>query len=279
MDDTTEKWLNSATAILAGAGIESARLDAVLLLCDELGVDKSALFAYPERELQRSQLQNLNKKIIQRTHHIPLAYLRGRVEFYGRKFGVNHHVLVPRPESESIIELCKQVVGDSQGAAIVDVGTGSGCLAITAKLELPHTTVHAIDLDTNCLSVARANAQFLHASITLLDGNLLEPLKDSQFTAHSLIVLANLPYVPLDHPINTAAAHEPKLALFSGHDGLDHYRALFAQIYMFALYPDRVITESLVSQHIPLAKLAAKHGYVLETTDGLAQLYRHNTIK
>jgi release factor glutamine methyltransferase len=276
---TIGAWLTTSSKTLELAGIESARLDAQVLLSDELQVDKSTILAYPERKLQSSELENLNTKIAQRTQHVPLAYLLGKVEFYGREFIVTSHVLVPRPESESMIALLLKDFARKAPITVVDVGTGSGCIAITAKLEMPDSTVYATDIEHSCLEVAKTNAERLNATIMVLQGDLLEPMFRNEGITKDTILLANLPYVPLDHPINTAAAHEPKLALFSGHDGLDHYRALFAQIYMFALYPDWVITESLVSQHIPLAKLAAKHGYVLETTDGLAQLYRHDTIK
>lgn len=275
---TASDWLKGTTNQLSDAGIESARLDAILLLCDELGVDKTAILAYPERKLQRSELQNLSTKVTQRTQHTPLAYLRGQVEFYGREFSVSHHVLVPRPESEAIIELCRQTAVHTSSATIIDIGTGSGCLAITAKLELPDTTVYATDINKDCLSVARTNAEALHATINLLTGNLLEPLRDSGYDAQGSIILANLPYVPLDYPINAAAKHEPRLALFSGRDGLDHYRTLFSQIHDFAIYPSFVIAEALESQHDTLADIAQEAGYALQETAGLAQLFSYTAV-
>src|SRR4051794_37561413 len=102
-------WLRQSVASLEGAGISTARLDCLVLLEDETGKDRAWLLAHPEYELQGSDLNILNTKIIQRMQHVPLAYIRGRSEFYGRDFMVNAHTLVPRPETEGMIELLRMV--------------------------------------------------------------------------------------------------------------------------------------------------------------------------
>ena len=268
---TTSEWLKINTKKLDSAGIGTARLDALVLLSDELQIDKSSIFAYPERILQRSELNNLNNKVIHRLHHIPLAYIRGTAEFYGRNFLVNTSVLIPRPESESIIELLKQSSLDTDTATILDVGTGSGCLAITAKCELPLFKVIAIDVDRDCLEIANKNAQKLNVEITFIQSNLLEKLPPDDLK--NSVILANLPYVPINYSVNEAATHEPKIALFSGEDGLDHFRALFEQINARVHTPRIVITESLLSQHDELCTIAQNAGFVLRATDGLCQLF------
>lgn len=269
---TTNQWLKSATETLESAGLESARLDSLILLEDALGKDRTHLLAHPEIELSNEQITALNDKLVRRVTHEPLAYIRGKCEFYGREFNVNHTVLVPRPESESIIELLKEY-GDIP--TIIDVGTGSGALAITAQLNKPTSTVIAVDIDENCLKIAQQNAVALGAkNISFKHGDLLRGLQLDTAPA-PIAILANLPYVPDAYPINKAATHEPDLALFGGTDGLDPYRILFDQLAEYDDTPLIVISESLESQHHNLAGIAKNHGFIPSKTLGLAQVFTY----
>lgn len=274
---TVGAWLRENERVLRDAGVTTARLDTLVLLADELARDKSWLLAHPEHVLQIEQLKKLSTKITQRADHVPLAYLRGHAEFYGREFTVDANVLVPRPESEDMIELLKQAASFESQVAICDIGTGSGCLAITAKLELPGATVIATDIDKSCLNTARENAARLGADVIFLQGDLLQPIRKTKNEKRKTIIVANLPYVPLDYPINQAAAHEPKRALFSGTDGLDHYREFFAQVPTLTVCPACIITESLAEQHAGLVKIAELYNFTLQTTKGLAQLFVANS--
>ena len=161
---TVTIWLKEASSRLKQSGINTSRLDALVLLEDVFGKERSWLLANPETELTDSQLSRLDGFIERRLCHEPLAYIRHKSEFYGRDFFVDSRVLEPRPESETIIDVLKELPGLSQ-LVIIDVGTGSGALAITAKLELPNTEVIATDIDKNCLAVARQNAQNHNAKI------------------------------------------------------------------------------------------------------------------
>lgn len=263
---TTATWIAAATARLTRAGISTARLDCLVLLEDETGKDRGWLLAHPEHELQGSEIKKLNTKIAQRAQHVPLAYLRDKAEFYGREFAVNAHTLVPRPETETIIELLKQL--DVAGM-VADIGTGSGAIAITVKLELPKLRVVATDIDEKCLQTARGNAKRLGADITFVHGSLLEPLA----AQHVTTLLCNLPYVPDNFQINRAATHEPRHALFGGPDGLDLYRTLFEQIDSLATKPAFVLAESLPPQHETLTRIAVAAGYALRRTDDFIQLF------
>lgn len=275
ISSTSGLWLADATAQLQRAGIDTAHLDSLVLLCDETGLEKAQILAHPEYTLRGSVIKILNTKLAQRIKHIPLAYIRGHVEFYGRDFVVNEHVLVPRPDSEAMIELLQILANEANPAidVLVDVGTGSGALAITAKLEIPTATVLATDLDKNCLQIAQKNADRLGAVITLMHGNLLKPLCGANLLASDTVLLANLPYVPENYPINAAASHEPKHALFSSTDGLDYYRLLFSETRLLATRPRRIITEALKEQHDSLSEIAASADYSLQHTSGLAQLF------
>ena len=266
-------WLKSVTSLLASAGISSARLDALILLEDHLKQDRSQLLAHPEIVLISRSLEILNKLIERRSKHEPLAYIRGFSEFYGRKFQVTPDTLEPRSETETIITLLKTLPTPKQdGPVYVDVGTGSGCLAITAKLEFPKAQVIATDISAACLKIAKHNAKGLHAKVDFFEGNLLDPLPTSSYPLPGTIILANLPYVPDSHTINQAAMFEPRQAIFGGEDGLDLYRTLFAQLVKKpAAY---VITESLPFQHTELVQIAERHGYILKMSEDFIQVFQ-----
>jgi release factor glutamine methyltransferase len=261
----TGDWLTSTTKQLQAAGIESARLDCLLLLEDAVEQDRAWILAHLDHSLPPETVAALNNKVAQRAKHVPLAYIRGHVEFFGHDFIVNKHVLVPRPETETMLSLL-QTLPEPQRATIIDVGTGSGVLAICAALEFTEAIVLATDIDPHCLDIARRNAAKLGATVEFVAADLPIPSPD--------IILANLPYVPDNYPVNQAATHEPKLALFSGADGLDHYRRLFEQLSPLpSLLPKYILAESLESQHAALATIAAAHGYQLSNSQGLIQVF------
>jgi release factor glutamine methyltransferase len=262
---TVKSFLAEAIKDLQDAGIDTARLDCLVLLEDILGIDRAQLLAHADRVLMTDEIAKLNKKVMQRSRHLPLSYIRNQAEFYGRTFYVNRHVLVPRPESEAIIELLKTCQLPTE-PFIADIGTGSGCLGITAALEITHAHIHLYDIDEDTLAIAKRNArahniraQFYHSDLLAMHGGPYD------------VMLANLPYVPDNYPINKAASHEPQLALFAGADGLDLYRKFWQQIA--DRQPTYIITESLPEQHEPLIELAKKARYALVATSGLAQLF------
>jgi release factor glutamine methyltransferase len=274
----TNQWLDKATKQLERAGIGTARLDCLVLLEDATGKDRSWLLAHPEFVFNTQQIKVLQQQLNQRIKHIPLAYIRGKTQFYGREFIINQHVLEPRPESETMIELALEVIGSRlevrDKLQIIDVGTGSGALAITMKLELPETEVIAIDIDPKCLNLARQNAKEHDVNVQFLNGDLLEPISNLKPLTSNLL-LCNLPYVPDSHTINEAAMFEPNFAIFGGPDGLDLYRKLFKQLRTFTAKPQFVLTESLPFQHAALAELAKANGFTLKMTDDFIQVFQN----
>jgi release factor glutamine methyltransferase len=271
-------FLATATLQLEAAGIATARLDALVLLEDALNTNRAQILADPDLLITTSQLNQLQKQLARRARHVPLAYIRNRTEFYGRTFFVDERVLEPRPESEAMIELLASKVKQQDNTTIIDVGTGSGALAITAKLELPNATAVGIDIDPGCLAVARRNAKTLCADITWLEGDLLRPVtKNYKLKTQNYILLCNLPYVPDNFRINTAAMHEPRLAIFGGNDGLDVYRKLFRQITDEVSRPVLVLTESMPPQHDLLTNIAGSAGYVLDGSADFIQVFRTAT--
>lgn len=262
-----DDWLRAANQRLKGAGIGSGRLDTLLLLEDCLHRDRAYLLAHPELKLTANQVKALDKKLALRATHEPMAYIRGFSEFYGRKFKMNRHVLEPRPESETMVELALRLPLPDK-PKLADIGTGSGAIGITMKLELPAATIDLYDIDSNCLAVARHNAvmheQHLHAYKRDL---LSRPVRDYD------VLLANLPYVPDRWKINEAAAMEPRIAIFGGKDGLDLYRRLFEQLKSMPEKPQFVLTESLPPQHSKLAEIAASGGYKLTESQDFIQVF------
>lgn len=271
------EWLRAAELRLKNAGIETARLDALLLLGDAIGRDRSHLLAHPELLLTQHQVTELENLLERRIQHEPLAYIRGKSEFYGREFAVNEHVLVPRPESETMIDLLKSYCERVQPLRIFDVGTGSGALAISAKLELADVEVIGVDIEPACLELAKDNVKKHSVEIEFFQSDLLSnlpvPNNESPIT-----ILANLPYVPDKYEINKAAKHEPGLALFGGPDGLDLYRTLFTQLAELRNPLITILTESLTFQHEPLATIAAEKGFTLKTHKDLIQVFQFSRV-
>ncbi len=283
---TLNSWLNLATKRLKN--IHTARLDALILLEDATGKERGWLLAHPEFEIESKIATKLQQQIEKRANHVPLAYIRGKSEFYGREFLVTPATLQPRPETETMITLLKNLLKHKTSLAevrplqvekddvvIVDVGTGSGCIGITAKLEFPEAEVYATEINDDALEIARKNAGKLHADVIFLEGNLLEPLSNIKYQIS--VLLCNLPYVPDSHTINEAAMQEPKIAIFGGEDGLELYRELFRQISdsrsQLSEKPKYIFTESLPFQHEALKEIAKRYGFAQTTEADFIQVF------
>lgn len=264
-------WLHEWQKQIEKADIPTARLDTLILLEDVTGKSRAQLLAHQELELTPAQVDTLQKLVDQRARHVPLAYVRGKTEFYGREFFISPAVLEPRPESETMIDLLKQLVArqPSQKLSLVDVGTGSGALGITAALELPDTEVAMVDIDAAALKVAEQNCERFELTLSCVVDDLLSHAQRRGVVID--VVLANLPYVPDDYQINTAALHEPRLAIFGGPDGLNLYRRLFEQLE--TLHAAVVLTESLPLQHTELTAIAIQHNYQQVQEEDFIQVF------
>ena len=216
--------LDSAVIAIAAAGSDTPRLDAEVLLADALGIDRTALFTHPDREVKGPAVRAFQDAVRRRSAgREPVAYITGRRGFRHLDLAVDGRVLVPRPETELLVEI--GIALRAQGARVVDVGTGSGAIALALAQERPDLEVHATDSSADALDVARANAVRLglDGAVTFHEGDLLAGVGEID------AVLSNPPYVAEGDRATLApeiTRHEPPGALFAGEDGLDVIRRL-----------------------------------------------------
>lgn len=259
---SVKQWLIQATAELMNAGITSARLDAELILSHTLKKDRTWLVSHSDEFIQDATLDKLKKRLDKRLARVPMAYITGHKEFYGRDFLVDPHVLIPRPETEEMIELILSL-NLRDDAAIFDVGTGSGCIAITLKCERPNWNVSATDISESALNVTRENAAKYKADITFQQDDLISEIKN-QISKINLIA-ANLPYVAPDYEVSPDARAEPHLALFADDDGYALINQLIEQSSQCLEPSGFLVLESDPWQQDRIIKNATDHGFILHS--------------
>lgn len=221
---TFAEAIESATALLAPS--TTARRDAELLLLHVAGITHADLLTHPERELTERQNNHYQAAITRRAHHEPVQHILGKQEFYGREFIVNRLVLIPRPETEHLVEAMLAIRPAPK--SILDIGTGSGILAITLALELPDATVTATDISPAALAVAQKNAQKTGAGerVRFATSDLFAAVDDERFDC----IVSNPPYVATSEVLEPQVReYEPAAALYAGEDGLAIYRRLIPE--------------------------------------------------
>jgi len=223
---TIREALRSAAERLELHHVSNARLTAELLLAHCLSVEREYLYTHDERVLSDEESQALEDALYDRINGVPLQYIVGRQEFYGRYFHVTPAVLIPRPETEHIVEAVLQLKEDTARPRILDVGTGSGCIAVTLALEIAGARVFASDISEAALRIASANASALGASVAFLCMDVLDAV-EGQFE----FIVSNPPYVrrgDMSRLQREVREYEPHVALFSPEDELQVYRRLIA---------------------------------------------------
>ena len=214
---TIREALREATERLSRHRVSSPRLSAEVLLAHCLSTDRSYLFAHDQQELGAGESQQFENSLYDRISGVPVQYIVGRQEFFGRYFKVNRSVLIPRPETEFAVETVLRL-NPAPGASIIDVGTGSGCIGLTLALELPQARVTIADISGEALSVARINAAELGAAASIVCMDLLDAV-----VGPFDIIVSNPPYVSPQETSNLqleVREHEPHVALFASEEGL-----------------------------------------------------------
>ncbi len=223
------------------ASSTSPKLDAEVLLAYVLKCERHHLIILAEKPLSLRQTSKYFYLILKRRFNWPVAYLTGYKEFYGRQFKLNRQVLVPRPETELLIEETIKLIKQSPAGIkkIVDIGTGSGCLAITLALELPELSILATDISEKALTIAKVNARNWKTKrpLVFLQGDILEPILKAELLDRTTLLVANPPYLQASE-LTPELKREPGLALVSGRDGLDWHKKLLQQLK--SITPDRL---------------------------------------
>jgi release factor glutamine methyltransferase len=217
--------LRGAESYLSARGVENPRLNAEHLLAHTLGLKRMELYLQFDRPLGENERAPLRDLVKRRGAREPLQHLLGTVDFHGRTFASDRRALVPRPETEQLVEITLEIAQSKSSSAILDIGTGSGVIALTLALELPSAMIEATDLSPDALALAAENAARLGATerVRFQQADLLPP----GATKFDLII-ANLPYIPAAEieTLSPEVRHDPLSALDGGPDGLDLIRRL-----------------------------------------------------
>jgi release factor glutamine methyltransferase len=251
---------------------ESPRLDAEILLCRTIDMPRSYLFAHPEDELDDFTLGRFEEVLAKREAGMPMAYIMGVKEFWAREFAVSPATLVPRPETELLVNLALREIPRDEEWRVLDLGTGSGAIAVSLACERPLSQVTAVDISEAALAVARENANALApGNVECLQGSWAEPVKDQVFD----LVVSNPPYVRADDEALTRLQHEPQSALVAGADGLDAIRVLAADCVGILRPGGLLLMEHGFDQANDVAALLESHGWTdIQCHNDLAGLPR-----
>jgi release factor glutamine methyltransferase len=269
-------WLRHAASQLTDVGISSAKLDAEIILAHTLRQSRTFIHAHDDEILSPRQQEIADARLQLRLDRTPIAYIVGHKEFYGRLFRVNPSTLIPRPESETIITLLKELTSqttmslDKNPVRLVDVGTGTGCLGITAKLEVPELEVSLVDISRHALNMAEINAKQLHADVAIIRSDLL-----LSYPMTADYIIANLPYVDTEWERSPETNYEPALALFADDAGLALIKKLIAETPLHLKTGGYLFLEADPRQHAAIITAAKAHGLSLvEVRDFIVLLRR-----
>lgn len=248
----------TAQLVASESAMNAARRDAEMLLLHVAGVTRTELLTYPDRPVTDEQSSAYEAALARRSRHEPIQYIIGTQEFYGRPFTVSPAVLIPRPETEHLVEAALAL--QPQPRRVLDVGTGSGILAITLALELPRAELVAVDLSRAALEVAQGNAQALGAErIRFVESDLLTALEQGELFD---CIVSNPPYVAETEILEPQVQdYEPWSALFAGPDGLAIYRRLIPEAVAYLNPGGHLLLEIGHGQQNAVAALCETAGF------------------
>jgi release factor glutamine methyltransferase len=246
-----------ATARLSRSS-ESPRLDAEILLCRTIDMPRSYLFAHPEDELDEMTLERFENVIARRVEGEPMAYIMGMKEFWSLDLAISPATLVPRPETELLVDLALREIPRKAEWDVLDLGTGSGAIAVAIASERPMCRITAIDVSKEALAIARENVRNLSlGNVELAHGSWTTPVRGQTFN----VIVSNPPYVRSDDTALLKLRHEPQSALAAGVDGLDAIRVLAADCGAILADDGVFLIEHGGEQKDDIAALLEKHGW------------------
>jgi release factor glutamine methyltransferase len=267
---TIKDWIDDAAKKIASIGIESTRLDAELILAHTLRKPRTFLHAHGDELIDAHRMEIANARLDLRLERTPIAYIVGHREFYGRRFKTTPAALIPRIESEAMIDVLNDCLRhnrpiNGEKFTLLDIGTGSGCLGITAKLEWQNELdVYLTDISPHALSLAKENAVKLKANVSLLKMDMLKG-----WSQPVDFIMANLPYVDEAWDVSPEILKEPSSALFSENKGLSHIFDLIVQALPHLHDKSHLLIESDRRQQDDIIRYAEKNGFFLNKTVGL----------
>jgi len=257
--------LRESAAYLEKCGVPDARAEADFLLAHILNTTRERLYLDRERILTPATVEQFRRLVLQRGTRVPLAYIVKTREFMGLNFYVDPNVLIPRPETELLVEKALALIQTKfpgQTVRILDLCTGSGAIAISLAAHCRSAVIVATDISEQALAVARYNARQNKVWVDFRQGDLFEPVEGQKFD----LIVTNPPYVSTDEYLRCSpeVKHEPALALLGGEDGLDFYRIIAAESGEYLNPAGMIILEIGNLQGVKVAKLMAVHGYKTE---------------
>ncbi len=261
--EITNAFLHSTSLEL---DVQVARLEARLLITFVLNKPRYYIDAHPEQILTLEESNQIQDLVTRRLAGEPIAYLVASREFFGRNFYVNKNVLIPRPETELMIELILAEVQENKLFSVLDLGTGSGCVATTLALECPHAQIVAVDQSLQALEIAKENAKKLNASVTWLQSNWFDIFeKKPAATPVSKFnwIVSNPPYISETDPhlLVGDVRFEPRSALTSGEDGLDDLRCIIQNAKQYLQPSGKILLEHGYNQHQAVQTLLKENGF------------------
>ena len=256
---------------------ESPRLDAEILLGRAIDMPRSYLFAHPEDSLDDAAIRRLEQAVARRLAGEPMAYITGTREFWSMELAVSPATLVPRPETEILVDKVLARIPRKAGWSILDLGTGSGAIALAIARERPLCDITAVDVSAEALGIAQLNARELAIpNVSFVESDWVAEVRDRQFD----VVVSNPPYVRDDDKALQALASEPRRALAAGPDGLDALRMLARDCSSIVLPGGLLALEHGAEQQAQVASLLAEHGWIeIENHRDYAGLPRVTTAR
>jgi release factor glutamine methyltransferase len=280
MFSALEQWLREAAARLRQAGIETAQLDAQLIAAHVLGVDCGRLLT-GSGELAPQSAVRMENLLARRLAREPLAYIIGHKEFFSLDFEVDPAVLIPRPETELVVEAALHALAHRRRARVLDLGTGSGAIAIAIAVNCRDARIVATDVSAAALAVARRNAVRLPGALQIefREGDLFDALDPTEPVRAFDLIVSNPPYIPLSEIGSLApevGRYEPVTALAGGDDGMDFYRRIARRARTYLAPGGKLIVEVGAGQHQAVSELLTGAGF--DEVSQLCDLAGHRRV-